>query len=107
VEAEDWEAIIEWITGDDATQAEGLAAIHMSDVDVMHLIPAEIRKNLLDELASRSRFDPKAPLPVQFDYAGVNHHDGHAMHKLILHSGTRSASKVVRFSTQFLISESG
>ena len=107
IEAEDWEAIIHWITGDDPTKAEGLAAIHMSDHDVLHLIPAELRKHLLDELASRSRYDPKSPEPVQYDYAGVSHHDGHAMHKMILHSGTRTDSKMMRFSTQFLIGESG
>ena len=108
VEAEDWEAIIRWITGgDDPEKAEGLAAIHMSDADVLHLIPAELRKHLLDELVTLSRYDPKGSLPVQYDYAGVNHHDGHAMHKLILHSGLKSDSKLMRFSTQFLISESG
>jgi hypothetical protein len=54
-----------------------------------------------------SRYDPKGAVPVEYDYAGVSHHEGHAMHKLILHSGMKSDSKLMRFSTQFLISEAG
>ncbi|MBV8424840.1 MAG: PilZ domain-containing protein [Candidatus Eremiobacteraeota bacterium] len=107
ISAEDWEAMIQWITGDDPTKAEDHAAVHMNDFEVDHMIPADFRKRLLRELTSRSRFNPKAPLPVAFDYAGVAHHNGHAMHRLILHSKVKAASGEMRFSTRFLISESG
>jgi hypothetical protein len=107
VGAEDWETIITWITGDDPTKSEGFAAIQMSDVEVGHLIPAVIRDDLLDALTRRSRFDPRKPLPVQYDYAGIGRHNGRAVHKLTLHSKVHNGAREIRYSTQFRVSEMG
>ena len=107
ISAEDWGTIIRWITGDEPSKTEELAAIRMSATEVVQLLPFEFRKRLLEELAKLSRFDPRAPAPVQFDYGGVAVHEGTAMHKLTLHSRMKNGSRENLFTTRFLVDERG
>ena len=106
VDAEDWVAIIHWITGEDLSKLERLEELTLNPVEVVKFLPSEFRKRLLNELEKRSRLDPNEPLPVQFDYGGVVDYDGSAMHRFTLHSKMRSDSKETRFSTRLLVDES-
>lgn len=105
VDAEDWVAIIHWITGDSLSKLVRLEELTLNQVEVVKFLPSEFRTRLLSELEKRSRLDPNAPLPVQFDYGGVVDYDGRAMHRFTLHSKMSNNSKETRFSTRLLVDE--
>ena len=104
---EDWDVIMQWITGSDSPEVGGLAAARLDEAEIAHLLPRDLRERMLNELVQRKRFDRKSSPPVQFDYLGITHANGHAMHRLTIHSKVNTKLEEMRYSTRFLCDESG
>ena len=110
--AEDWDALMRWITGRSTITSEddGIAAVRMLDTEIARLLPQKFRERLLAELTARGRLpaaSAKTPSDVSYDYGGVTHTDGKPMHKLTLHSKVVSNGQQIRFSTQFRFDDEG
>jgi hypothetical protein len=105
--AEDWDTIMKWITGSDSPEVGGLAAARIDESEIAHLLPRELRERMLNELVQRNRFDRKTSPTVQFDYLGITHANGHAMHRLTIHSKVKTVHEEMRYSTRFLCDENG
>ncbi len=108
VGCDDWDAIMQWITGSDSPEMANMPQARIEESEVAHLVPRELREKLLNELVNRYRFDRKTSPTAQFDYGGITHANGHPMHKLTIHTRMKtSGGEEVRYSTLFLCDESG
>ena len=106
--ADEWDAIMQWITGSDSPELANMPQVRIEETEVAHLVPRDLRVKLLNELIERNRYDPKTSSAAQFDYGGITHANGHAMHKLTVHTKVKtSAVDEMRYSTRFLCDESG
>ena len=115
VGVEDWDAIMQWVTGkapepnETAAEAQAPGAV-MKREDVERLIPPAFQARLLGELVKRKRLapvDPKSPPLVQYEYGGVTHLQGKPMHKLTIQSKVGSGKEESRFSTRFMFDDTG
>ncbi len=108
VSGDDWDTIMQWITGSDSPEMANMPSARIEESEIAHLVPRDLREKLLNELVQRHRFDRKASPTAQFDYGGITHANGHAMHKLTIHTKMKTSSgEEVRYSTRFLCDESG
>jgi hypothetical protein len=104
---EAWDSIMQWITGSDAPETN-VPSARIDESEIAHLVPRDLREKFLNELVRRDRFDRKTSPTPQFDYGGITHANGHAMHRLTIHTKVRkSAVDEMRYSTRFLCDESG
>jgi hypothetical protein len=108
VGGDDWDAIMQWITGSDEPEMPNMPQARIDEAEVAHFIPRDLREKLLNELVQRNRYDRKSSPTAQFDYGGITHANGHAMHKLTIHTKVKvSPVDEMRYSTRFLCDESG
>ncbi len=59
VGGDDWDAIMQWITGSDSPEMANMPQARIEESEVAHLVPRELREKLLNELVKRYRFDRK------------------------------------------------
>lgn len=108
VGGDDWDAIMQWITGSDEPEMANMPLVRIEESEIAHLVPRDLREKLLNELVQRNRYDRKSSPMPQFDYGGITHANGHAVHKLTVHTKVKvSPVDEMRFSTRFLCDESG
>jgi hypothetical protein len=104
----DWDAIMQWITGSDSPEMANMPSARIDESEIAHLVPRDLRERLLNELVQRNRLDRKTSPTAQFDYGGITHLNGHAMHRLTVHTKIKTPpANEMRYSTRFLCDESG
>jgi hypothetical protein len=107
VEAANWEAVMEWVTGKPFDDSGQMPAVRIADTEVARFLPSDLRKRLLDELTARSRLDSANAAMVHFDYGGVTAHNGHPMHRFTVHSKVKVMGSEMRHTTRFLCDDEG
>lgn len=114
ISADDWDALVRFCNND-AVEVENklqeeLVLVRMKADDVARLIPKKLQDTLLEMLVNRRRLAPldgKTPL-VQYSYGGVVKRQGHAYHRLSIHSRVReSTGEVKAYDTRFLFDDQG
>ncbi|MGH7661552.1 MAG: PilZ domain-containing protein [Vulcanimicrobiaceae bacterium] len=107
IDARHWEAVMHWITGKAYEDDGKMPAVRISDAEVARLLPKDLRKNLLAELATRNRVDAANQGTLQFDYGGVTALNGKPMHRFTLHSKAKAMGIEMRYTTRILCDDEG